>query len=54
MYANNATLLLSNFQVHRHITLLYYIDILCFLRFLLCMFLLYITVLLPVGVIKDD
>ena len=26
-------------------------DILCFL---LCMFLLYITVLLPVGVIKDD
>ena len=25
-----------------------------FLCFLLCMFLLYITVLLPVGVIKDD
>ena len=29
-------------------------DILCVLCFLLCMFLLYITVLLPVGVIKDD
>ena len=29
-------------------------DILCVLCFLLYMFLLYVTVLLPVGVIKDD
>ena len=29
-------------------------DILCVLCFLPCMFLLYVTVLLPVGVIKDD
>jgi len=33
---------------------LYYFCMLPFLCFLLCMFLLYITVLLPVGVIKDD
>ena len=30
-----------------------YNDILCVLHFLLCMFLLYVSVLLPVGVIKD-
>ena len=29
-------------------------DILCVLCFLLCVFLLYITALLPVGVVKDD
>jgi len=29
-------------------------DILCVLCFLLCMFLQYVTVLLPVGVIKDN
>ena len=36
--------------LHYYITLIFCV----FLRFLLCMFLLYITVLLPVGVIKDD
>ena len=30
------------------------IDVLCVLYLLLCMFLLYVTVLLPVGVIKDN
>ena len=38
---------------HSELSVSLWYDILCFLCFLLCMFLLYITVLLPVGVIKD-
>ena len=36
---------------HSELSVSLWYDILCFL---LCMFLLYITVLLPVGVIEDD
>ena len=39
---------------HSELSVSLWYDILCVLCFLLCMFLLYITVLLPVGVIKDD
>ena len=39
---------------HSELLVSLWYDILCVLCFLLCMFLLYITVLLPVGVIKDD
>jgi len=42
----------TDFRSELSVSLWY--DILCVLCFLLCMFLLYITVLLPVGVIKDD
>ena len=38
---------------HSELSVSLWYDILCVLCFLLCMFLLYITVLLPVGVIKD-
>ena len=39
---------------HSELSVSLWYDILCVLCFLLCMFLLYITVLLPVVVIKDD
>jgi len=39
---------------HSELSVSLWYDILCVLCFLLCMFLLYITVLLPVDVIKDD
>jgi len=39
---------------HGKLSVSLWYDILCVLCFLLCMFLLYITVLLTVGVIKDD
>jgi len=42
---------ISYFYFVDYIVLFLYAAFLCFL---LCMFLLYITVLLPVGVIKDD
>jgi len=42
----------TDFRSELSVSLWY--DILCVLCFLLCMFLLYITVLLPVGVIKDE
>ena len=42
----------TDFHSELSVSLRYYI--VCVLCFLLCMFLLYITALLPVGVIKDD
>jgi len=39
---------------HSELLVSLWYDIVCVLCFLLCVFLLYITVLLPVGVIKDD
>ena len=38
---------------HGELSVSLWYDILCVLCFLMCMFLLYITVSLPVGVIKD-